>query len=117
MTRVDAVPNEAPAAPRRLGYQPALDGMRGIAIALVVLFHYPWGVRNPDVIFETGPVHGGFLGVDAFFVLSGFLITTLLLQEHARSGRVSLRDFYARRALRLLPALGVLLGIAVFLHF
>jgi peptidoglycan/LPS O-acetylase OafA/YrhL len=102
---------------RRLGYQPALDGVRGVAIALVVLFHYPWGVRHPGNLFGNNPVHGGFLGVDAFFVLSGFLITTLLLQEHARFGRVSLRHFYARRALRLLPALAVVLLIAVFLHF
>ena len=107
-----------PSPPRvRLGYRPALDGVRGIAIALVVLFHYPWGVRNRGDPFANNPFHGGFLGVDAFFVLSGFLITTLLLQEHAKFGRISLRWFYARRALRLLPALAVLLAIAVFLHF
>ncbi len=91
--------------------------MRGIAIAIVVLFHYQWGVRHPLDPFTNNPFHGGFLGVDAFFVLSGFLITTLLLQEHAQFGRVSLRQFYARRGLRLLPALAVLLVIAVFLHF
>lgn len=107
----------APTSPSRLGYRPALDGVRGIAIAIVVLFHYPWRVRHPLDPFANNPVHGGFLGVDAFFVLSGFLITTLLLQEHAKSGRVSLRRFYARRGLRLLPALAVLLVIAVFLHF
>src|SRR5205085_11805800 len=52
------------------------------------------------------------IGVDIFFVLSGFLITTLLLEERARTGRVSLRKFYARRALRLLPALGALVVAA-----
>ena len=108
----------APAAPTtplpgRLGYQPALDGVRALAIALVVLFHYPWD----QVFYKANPVHGGFLGVDVFFVLSGFLITTLLLQEHAALGSVSLRRFYARRALRLLPAFFVLFAIALVLHF
>jgi peptidoglycan/LPS O-acetylase OafA/YrhL len=98
--------------PGRLGYQPALDGVRALAISLVMLFHYPWKNR----FYAANPFHGGFLGVDAFFVLSGFLITTLLLQEHALLGRVSLGRFYARRALRLLPALGALLVVAVVLH-
>ena len=96
----------------RLGYQPALDGMRAFAVAMVVLFHYPWN----HTLFQLNPVHGGFLGVDVFFVLSGFLITTLLVQEHLAHGVVSLRRFYARRALRLLPAFGVLWVIAVVLH-
>jgi peptidoglycan/LPS O-acetylase OafA/YrhL len=100
-------------APARLGYQPALDGVRACAITLVMLFHYPWAQR----FYGQNPVHGGFLGVDAFFVLSGFLITTLLLQEHAKYGSISLRRFYARRALRLLPALGVLLVAALVVRF
>jgi peptidoglycan/LPS O-acetylase OafA/YrhL len=87
-------------APLRLGRQPALDGLRGIAIVAVVLHH--WHV--PGFI-------GGYLGVDLFFVLSGFLITALLLQELGESGRVDLRNFYVRRTLRLLPALVVLLVI------
>jgi peptidoglycan/LPS O-acetylase OafA/YrhL len=77
----------------RLGQRPALDGLRGLAIAGVVFFH------------AFGQPIGGFLGVDLFFVLSGFLITTLLLEEHAAEGRILLRAFYRRRALRLLPAL------------
>jgi peptidoglycan/LPS O-acetylase OafA/YrhL len=76
----------------RLGYVPALDGLRGVAIAAVILRHF-FGIE------------GGFYGVDLFFVLSGFLITTLLLEEHAARGRVSLGAFYARRARRLVPAL------------
>jgi len=86
--------------PLRLGHVRALDGVRGIAIALIVVFHLGW-------------IHAGFVGVDVFFVLSGFLITTLLLEERA-SGRLSLRRFYARRARRLLPAafaLVVVLGL------
>ena len=78
---------------------PALDGLRAVAITLVVAFH---AFRVPA---------GGWLGVDLFFVLSGFLITTLLVQEHREHGRVSLRAFYERRARRLFPALFVMLAI------
>jgi peptidoglycan/LPS O-acetylase OafA/YrhL len=82
----------------RLGYRPQLDGIRGIAIILVMLVH----VHNWP--------RGGFIGVDVFFTLSGFLITTLLLEEWRAHGTISLRDFYARRALRLFPAVIVLLA-------
>jgi peptidoglycan/LPS O-acetylase OafA/YrhL len=87
---------------RRLGYRPALDGVRAIAILSVVCWH---GLGHPK---------GGFLGVHIFFVLSGFLITTLLLEEWDARGTISLRHFYFRRALRLLPALVLaLIGFAV----
>ena len=89
-----------------LGYRPALDGVRAVAILSVITFHYR---RDPLAL----PTRGGFLGVEIFFVLSGFLITTLLCQERARTGRLSLRLFYARRALRLLPAFFVMLGVYV----
>src|SRR4051812_31140019 len=81
-----------------LGYRPALDGLRAVAITLVVSLH---AFRWPN---------GGYLGVDLFFVLSGFLITTLLLEEHHATGRISLSRFYLRRARRLLPALFVMLA-------
>ncbi|MGH3416457.1 MAG: acyltransferase family protein, partial [Actinocrinis sp.] len=77
--------------PRRV---PALDGLRALAIIAVLLYHAGFGFAR-----------GGFLGVDAFFVLSGFLITGLLVSEHEKTGRISLRRFYVRRARRLLPAL------------
>jgi peptidoglycan/LPS O-acetylase OafA/YrhL len=83
---------------QRLGYRPALDGVRGLAIAIVVSFH------------AFGWPGGGTLGVDLFFVLSGFLITTLLLEEHDAKGTISIRRFYGRRARRLLPALFVLIA-------
>jgi peptidoglycan/LPS O-acetylase OafA/YrhL len=80
-----------------LGHVPALDGLRGVAILLVLGFH-------------SGLVRGGWLGVDLFFVLSGFLITSLLLGEWA--GRtISLRSFYRRRACRLLPALVAMVAV------
>ncbi|MEA2825954.1 MAG: hypothetical protein QOG43_393 [Actinomycetota bacterium] len=94
-----APPGVAHAVQERLGYRPALDGLRAIAVSGVIIGHF-WEWSLP----------GGFIGVDLFFVLSGFLITTLLLEERARTGRLSLRYFYARRALRLLPALGFLLA-------
>ncbi len=85
-------------APSAGGHVRALDGIRAVAVVLVLLFH----LRLPG--FSSG-----FLGVDIFFVLSGFLITTLLLTEHERTGRISLSEFWARRARRLLPALVILL--------
>ncbi|HLZ37365.1 MAG TPA: acyltransferase, partial [Mycobacteriales bacterium] len=77
----------------------ALDGVRGLAVLAVLFFHagMPWA-------------HGGFLGVDTFFVLSGYLITVLLLREWRETGGVSLRRFWARRARRLLPALLLVLA-------
>lgn len=89
--------NDLAATP--LGHVPALDGLRGVAIGMVVLVH----LYAP--IFS-----GGSSGVDVFFVLSGFLITKLALEEHDRSGALSLRDFYLRRVFRILPALFVLLA-------
>lgn len=79
----------------------ALNGIRGIAVALVVVGH--GGIPG---------VGGGFIGVDIFFVLSGFLITSLLLDELGRTGRIDLRGFWIRRGRRLLPAL-LLMGMAV----
>src|SRR5213593_3508817 len=79
-----------------LPYRRSLDGVRGVAVLMVMAYH-------------AGLARGGFLGVDAFFVLSGYLITALLTQERERTGSISLRNFYARRALRLLPALLALL--------
>ncbi|WNG92314.1 acyltransferase family protein [Mycobacterium sp. ITM-2016-00318] len=73
-----------------------VEGLRGIAVALVVLFHA--GVPH---------MAGGFVGVDVFFVISGFLITGLLLREFERNGRVSFRGFYARRARRIIPPAAV----------
>jgi peptidoglycan/LPS O-acetylase OafA/YrhL len=88
----------------RVPYLPGLDGMRGLAVAAVMVYHA-----------NSSWLPGGFLGVEVFFVISGYLITLLLIGEHERTGRVDLRGFYVRRARRLLPALGVLLvGITIY---
>ena len=84
----------------RLGYRPALDGLRGLAILAVMAYHSSLRTVLP----------GGFLGVDLFFVLSGFLVTVMLLQDHQQDGAVHLRRFYVRRMLRLFPALFVMLA-------
>ncbi|HEY1533463.1 MAG TPA: acyltransferase, partial [Polyangiaceae bacterium] len=87
----------------RMRHVPALDGLRGIALLGVLLFH------------ANGALPGGYLGVDLFFVLSGYLITSLLLAEHAQTGRIALSAFWVRRARRLFPALLSLMpAIAVY---
>jgi peptidoglycan/LPS O-acetylase OafA/YrhL len=82
---------------------PALDGLRAVAVLAVILYHF-------------GLLPGGYLGVDLFFVLSGFLITSLLIRGwDRRGGRISFRDFYVRRVLRLFPALGCVIAVTVVL--
>jgi peptidoglycan/LPS O-acetylase OafA/YrhL/lysophospholipase L1-like esterase len=92
-------PSSASPQHDRLAYMPALDGVRAMAVAAVLLYH-------GDVSWARG----GYLGVDAFFVLSGFLITSLLLAEWRGDGRIALSAFWARRARRLLPALFLVLA-------
>ena len=86
------------AAPRYAG----LDGLRAVAVLLVVLYH----------LFPGWFLHSGFVGVDVFFVISGFLITSLLLRERQASGRIALRAFWTRRARRLLPALAAVVTVS-----
>jgi peptidoglycan/LPS O-acetylase OafA/YrhL len=93
------VPDHARPAPHRWS---GLDGLRALAVAAVAAFH-----------FAPGAVPGGFLGVDIFFVLSGYLITRMIATEYLRFGSLRFGNFYRRRARRLLPALGVLLTAAL----
>lgn len=86
---------------RRVPRTPALDGLRGLAIAAVALFHYP--ITHSVFV-------GGLFGVGLFFVLSGFLVTPILAAEHDRLGRVRMGQYLQRRAWRLLPALVVFLA-------
>lgn len=96
MTSTDTTTRAGAVRPK--GYRPDIEGMRAIAILLVLLYH-------AGLPF----LPGGFIGVDVFFVISGFLITGLLIRELETYGKVSLTRFYARRAKRLLPATGVVL--------
>jgi peptidoglycan/LPS O-acetylase OafA/YrhL len=90
----------SPDWPAALSYAPQLDGLRACAVMAVMVFH------------TLRPIMpGGFLGVDIFFVLSGYLITRTLLSDIERYGRIRFGRFYARRALRLLPALFLLLAV------
>ena len=91
---------------------PGLNGMRAIAVTAVV-----WHHSHPGIA-ELALTRRGFLGVDIFFVLSGFLITTLLLRERAEFGAISLRQFYVRRTLRIFPLYyAVLLALAAYFTF
>ena len=106
MTQPDVAPPQTRRA-RRQRFRGDIEGLRAVAVVLVVAFHA--GVSL---------VSGGFVGVDVFFVLSGFLITGLLVDEVARSGTISLSEFYARRIRRLLPLSTLVLAataVAVFL--
>jgi len=89
-------------AGQRLPYLPGVDGLRALAVMAVLLYHadLPW-------------IRGGFLGVDVFFVISGYLITSLLLTEWSQRGRIDLPAFWLRRARRLLPALFLLIAVTL----
>jgi peptidoglycan/LPS O-acetylase OafA/YrhL len=100
--RSDSLPTRRPSTP--MGYQPGLDGLRAISVIAVILYHAGFGW-----------MHGGFLGVEVFFVVSGYLITSLLIEEREKSGGIRLRQFWLRRARRLLPALfAVLIAIGAW---
>jgi peptidoglycan/LPS O-acetylase OafA/YrhL len=98
------------------GRIPSLDGLRALAILLVLFSHahFPLDGWMPVAAVKG---RGGFLGVQLFFVLSGFLITTLMLREIDRTGRLSLRAFYLRRALRILPAYVCYLAVLALLQW
>src|SRR3954471_15845619 len=87
-------------APPRLGYIPALDGLRALAVVAVLLYHA-----------DQAWIPGGFLGVDVFFVISGYLITCLLLSDYQQTNGIGLKRFWYRRARRLLPALFAMLFV------
>jgi peptidoglycan/LPS O-acetylase OafA/YrhL len=89
---------------RRPAHLPQLDGLRTVAVTLVLAYHV---ARTQELSW----LPGGFVGVDLFFVLSGFLITSLLLREHRAHGRIDLKRFYVRRLWRLYPALILVSGV------
>ncbi len=99
----------SPVAKHRDGrdhFRPDIEGMRAIAVGLVLLFH---GYGKPFT--------GGFVGVDVFFVISGFVITSLLLREQIKDGRISVSGFYARRVRRILPASALTMLVTIFASY
>jgi peptidoglycan/LPS O-acetylase OafA/YrhL len=87
-------------------YRPDIDGLRAVAVVCVVLFHA-----------DLGPFTGGFIGVDVFFVISGFLITRIIVDEVSSTGRFNLARFYVRRARRILPALFFTIALSAIFAF
>jgi len=83
----------------KLTYRPEIDGLRAIAVGAVILYH------AQITIFGYQPFRGGFIGVDIFFVISGYLITSIILKELVTTGTFSFKHFYERRVRRILPAL------------
>ena len=98
--------DEAGTAPDDRRFRPDVEGLRAVAVLLVVFYH-------ADILRVTG----GFVGVDVFFVISGFVITGLLLREHGSTGRTSILNFYARRFRRILPAATVVIVVAVIASY
>ena len=99
--------------PRISGRVPSLDGLRGVSILLVLLGHTALSDHAPRVLAPFS--HAGNVGVRFFFVISGFLITTLLMKEWRKTGTISLRGFYVRRVLRIFPAVYTLIGVIALL--
>ena len=95
-------PTGGKASAPRLPYMPGVDGLRALAVGAVVAYH-----------FGTGWLPGGFLGVDVFLVISGYLITSLLLAELRNTGKIDLKRFWLRRARRLLPALFLMIAVVM----
>ncbi|MCA0899552.1 acyltransferase family protein [Microbulbifer agarilyticus] len=91
----------------QLTYRPDIDGLRTIAVISVVIYH------AEIMLFGGKLLPGGYLGVDIFFVISGYLITSLMIKELEKTGSISISDFYVRRARRLLPALFVVLAFCI----
>jgi peptidoglycan/LPS O-acetylase OafA/YrhL len=100
------------------GRVPCLDGVRGISIILVIFGHSTYCSHKPIPVptWTYRSIGWAEIGVDLFFVLSGFLITLLMIRENNRTGGISLRDFYRRRILRIMPAYVAFLLIVSFLH-
>ncbi|NYI99256.1 acyltransferase family protein [Streptomonospora nanhaiensis] len=105
-TRTLAAPASTGSSPAARRFLPEVQGLRAVAVLLVLIYHV-----DHDLL------PGGYVGVDVFFVISGFLITTLLLREAGETGRVSLAGFYVRRIRRILPAAALVLAVTGALSF
>src|ERR1700685_2138882 len=94
--------DDAGTAPGDRPFRPDVEGLRAVAVLLVVLFHS-----------QVSAISGGYVGVDVFFVISGFVITGVLLRERASSGRTSILSFYGRRSRRIIPAATLVIVVTV----
>ena len=83
----------------KFSYRPEIDGLRAIAVGAIILYH------SNSSFFGYQPFNGGFIGVDIFFVISGYLITSIILKELILTGSFSFKNFYERRIRRIFPAL------------
>ena len=95
----------------KISYRPEVDGLRAIAVLSVIFYHFK------IEFFGFSFLSGGFLGVDIFFVISGFLITSIILEEVTKTNNFSILDFYIRRSRRILPALYVVILFFIILGF
>ena len=95
----------------RIKYRPDIDGLRGIAVLLVVFYHFE------KIFLNTKFFQGGFVGVDIFFVISGYLITSILFNELKISKKISFKDFYIRRIKRILPVLSLVILFTLIITY
>lgn len=106
---------------RRLEKFPAFDGFRGIGVVVVVFSHCPEVLESSlyNAFWKLNQLSRvGYVALDIFFVISGFFITRLLLRERAKSGSISFKNFYARRALRIFPVYYLTIAVCYFIfHF
>ena len=91
----------------KIKYRPEIDGLRAVAVISVILYH------AQITIFDTQPFKGGFIGVDIFFVISGYLITSIILRELTIFGKFSFKNFYERRIRRIIPPLLFMIVLTV----
>ena len=92
----------------KLNYRPEIDGLRAIAVISVIIYHIEVFISGKKILT------GGFLGVDIFFVISGYLITLLIVKEFLKDKKISFKNFYFRRAKRIFPALLFMISVSIF---
>ena len=90
-----------------MNYRAEIDGLRAIAVVSVILYH------SQNIVFGRNWFEGGFIGVDIFFVISGYLITRIILTELEQTNTFSFKNFYERRARRILPMLVLIIAVCI----
>jgi peptidoglycan/LPS O-acetylase OafA/YrhL len=95
----------------KISYRPEIDGMRAVSILAVIIYHARIYISGEPFL------KGGFLGVDIFFIISGYLIASILIKEKNLNGNISIKNFFIRRARRILPLLFFVAIITLFLGY